>query len=142
MHPWCRFVNDVSLGRELRKAGHTTAAEGASRVLTFWPRYAFAARFLARARAAPRPPVSIRRRRVGATGTVRRDPIETVARVTFSRVVSRAREGGASATGFDPAAPARSYGDCSARADRNRWQRGGGCGGCALWHFRLARSCS
>ena len=48
----------------------------------------------------------------------------------------RAREGGASATGFDPAAPARSYGDCSARADRNRWQRGG-CGGCALWHFRL-----
>ena len=36
----------------------------------------------------------------------------------------RAREGGASATGFDPAAPARSYGDCSARADRNRWLRG------------------
>ncbi len=36
----------------------------------------------------------------------------------------RAREGGASATGFDPAAPARSYGDCSARADRNRWPRG------------------
>ena len=32
----------------------------------------------------------------------------------------RAREGGASASGFDPAAPARSYGDCSARADRNR----------------------
>ena len=26
----------------------------------------------------------------------------------------RAREGGASASGFDPAAPARSYGDCSA----------------------------
>jgi Amidase len=37
----------------------------------------------------------------------------------------RAREGGASASGFDPAAPARSYGDCSARADRNRWPRGG-----------------
>ena len=48
----------------------------------------------------------------------------------------RAREGGASASGFDPAAPARSYGDCSARADRNRWPRGG-CGVCALWHFRL-----
>ena len=48
----------------------------------------------------------------------------------------RAREGGASASGFDPAAPARSYGDSSARADRNRWPRGG-CGVCALWHFRL-----
>ena len=48
----------------------------------------------------------------------------------------RAREGGASASGFDPAAPARSYGDFSARADRNRWPRGG-CGVCALWHFRL-----
>ena len=29
----------------------------------------------------------------------------------------RAREGGPSASGFDPAAPARSYGDSSARAD-------------------------
>ncbi len=29
-----------------------------------------------------------------------------------------------------------SYGDSSARADRNRWPRGG-CGVCALWHFRL-----
>ena len=48
----------------------------------------------------------------------------------------RAREGGASASGFDSAAPARSYGDGSARADRNRWPRGG-CGVCALWHFRL-----
>ena len=27
-------------------------------------------------------------------------------------------------------------GDCSARADRKRWPRGG-CGVCALWHFRL-----
>ncbi len=53
-----------------------------------------AARFLARARAAPRPAVSIRRRRRAAIG------------------------------------------DCSARADRNRWPRGG-CGVCALWHFRL-----
>ena len=54
----------------------------------------------------------------------------------------RAREGDPSASGFDPAAPARSYGDCSARADRNRWPRGG-CGVCALWHFRLGdrRSC-
>ena len=48
----------------------------------------------------------------------------------------RAREGGASASGFDPAAPARSYGDCSARADRNRWPTVS-CGVCALWHFRL-----
>ena len=37
---------------------------------------------------------------------------------------------------FRSAAPARSYGVCSARADRNRWLRGG-CGVCALWHFRL-----
>ena len=37
---------------------------------------------------------------------------------------------------FRSAAPARSYGDCSARADRNRWPRGG-CGVCALWHFQL-----
>ena len=36
---------------------------------------------------------------------------------------------------FDPAAPAGSYGDCSARADRNPAGRGV-CGGCALWHFR------
>ena len=36
----------------------------------------------------------------------------------------RARAGGPSASGFDPAAPARSYGDSSARADRNRWPRG------------------
>ena len=57
-------------------------------------------------------------------------------RVPPLRPFPRAREGGASASGFDPAAPARSYGDCSARADRNRWPRGG-CGVCALWHFRL-----
>ena len=57
-------------------------------------------------------------------------------RVTLCCAFPRAREGGASASGFDPAAPARSYGDCSARADRNRWPRGG-CGVCALWHFRL-----
>ena len=38
--------------------------------------------------------------------------------------------------GVCSAAPARSYGDCSARADRKRWPRGG-CGVCALWHFRL-----
>jgi hypothetical protein len=36
----------------------------------------------------------------------------------------RAREGGSSASGFDPAVPARSYGDSSARPDRNRWPRG------------------
>ena len=57
-------------------------------------------------------------------------------RVNLCAAFPRAREGGASASGFDPAAPARSYGDCSARADRNRWPRGG-CGVCALWHFRL-----
>jgi hypothetical protein len=34
-------------------------------------------------------------------------------------VSSRAR-GRRLGQGFDPAAPARSYGDCSARADRNR----------------------
>ena len=45
-----------------------------------WPRYAFAARFLVRVRAAPRPPVSIRRRRRAAMGTVRREPIETAGR--------------------------------------------------------------
>ena len=56
-------------------------------------------------------------------GTVRREPIETadrrLAALRLCCAVPRAREGGASATGFDPAAPARSYGDCSARADRN-----------------------
>ena len=51
-------------------------------------------------------------------------------------VSSCARGRHPSASVFDPAAPARSYGDCSARADRNRWPRGG-CGVCALWHFRL-----
>ena len=61
---------------------------------------------------------------------------EKVAALPFGAAFPRAREGGASASGFDPAAPARSYGDCSARADRNRWPRGG-CGVCALWHFRL-----
>ena len=39
-----------------------------------------APRFLVRARAAPRPAVSIRRRRRGAMGTVRREPIETAGR--------------------------------------------------------------
>ena len=48
----------------------------------------------------------------------------------------RAREGGASASGFDRRRRRASYRDCSARADRNRWPRGG-CGVCALWHFRL-----
>ena len=61
---------------------------------------------------------------------------EKVAAFHLCATFPRAREGGASASGFDPAAPARSYGDCSARADRNRWPRGG-CGVCALWHFRL-----
>ena len=47
-------------------------------------------------------------------------------------VSSRAREGGPSASGFDPVAPARSYGDSSARADRNRWPRGWPWRVCAL----------
>ena len=54
----------------------------------------------------------------------------------LSAFLARAREGHPSASGFDPAAPAPSYGDCSARGDRNRWPRGG-CGVCALWHFTL-----
>ena len=41
------------------------------------PRSTFALRFLVRARAAPQPAVSIRRRRRAAMGTVRREPIET-----------------------------------------------------------------
>ena len=45
-----------------------------------WPRFPFAPRFLVRARAAPRPAVSIRRRRRAAMGTVRREPIETAGR--------------------------------------------------------------
>ena len=43
-----------------------------------WPRFTFAPRFLVRARAAPRPAVSIRRRRRAAMGTVRREPIGTL----------------------------------------------------------------
>ena len=48
----------------------------------------------------------------------------------------RAREGGPSASGFDPAAPARSY-----RVGRfttgSKPLAEGVCGVCALWHFRL-----
>ena len=58
------------------------------------PRYPYCLRFLARARAAPRPAV------------------------------------------FDPAAPARSYRVGAARPDRKPLAEGG-CGGCALWDFRL-----
>ena len=53
----------------------------------------------------------------------------------------RAREGGRLGQRFRFGGAGASYGDSSARADRNRWPRGG-CGVCALWHFRLARSCS
>ena len=160
----------VSIRRRRRAATGTVRREPIETGGRGVPRYAFAARFLVHVRAAPRPPVSIRRRRRAATGTVRREPIETggrgvaalrfccafprarvraaprppvsirrrrrAAALRFCCAFPRAREGGASATGFDPAAPARSYGDCSARADRNRWPRGG-CGVCALWHFRL-----
>ena len=57
------------------------AAEGRPRLrAAVGPRYPFAARFLARARAAPRPAVSIRGRRRGAMGTLRREPIETAGR--------------------------------------------------------------
>ena len=44
------------------------------------PRFTLAPRFLVRARVAPRPAVSIRRRRRAAMGTVRREPIETAGR--------------------------------------------------------------
>ena len=57
-------------------------------------------------------------------------------RVNFVMVVSSRARGRRLGQRFRSAAPARSYGDCSARADRNRWPRGG-CGVCALWHFRL-----
>ncbi len=54
------------------------------------PRYAFAARFLVRAKAAPRPAFSIRRRRRAAMGTVQREPIETADRggAALTRFVS------------------------------------------------------
>ena len=41
-------------------------------------------------------------------------------RVLPLRPVSSRARGRRLGQGFDPAAPARSYGDCSARADRNR----------------------
>ena len=63
------------------------------------------------------------------------------ARAHYLVSVSRARARGPAASGFDPGAPASSYGVASARADRNRWPRGA-CGGCVLWHFRLPRPCS
>ena len=54
----------------------------------------------------------------------------------LSAFLARAREGHPSASGFDPAAPAPSYGDCSARGDRNRWPRG-----VAVNHpFRVSRA--
>ena len=46
------------------------------------------------------------------------------ARVHYLVSVSRARARGPAASGFDPGAPASSYGVASARADRNRWPRG------------------
>ena len=70
--------------------------------------------------------VSIRRRRRAAMGTVRREPIETPlaeGRVNFVMVVSSRARGRRVGRRFRSAAPARSYGVCSARADRNRWLR-------------------
>ena len=52
------------------------------------PRYPLVSRFFARARAAPRPAVSIRRRRRGAMGTVRREPIETAGRGVAGSLLS------------------------------------------------------
>ena len=46
------------------------------------------------------------------------------ARAHYLVSVSRARARGPAASGFDPGAPASSYGVASARADRNRWPRG------------------
>jgi hypothetical protein len=57
-------------------------------------------------------------------------------RVNFVMVVSSRARGRRLGRRFRSAAPARSYGVCSARADRKRWLRIG-CGVCALWHFRL-----
>ena len=54
--------------------------EWLGRIFGWSPRSMFAPRFLVRARAAPRPAVSIRRRRRGAMGAVRREPIETAGR--------------------------------------------------------------
>ena len=51
-------------------------------------------RFLARARAAPRPAVSIRRRRRAAMGSVRREPIETAGRGWLWRVCAPAFQAG------------------------------------------------
>ena len=58
------------------------------------------------------------------------------AALTICMLVSSCARGRRLGQRFRSAAPARSYGDCSARADRIRWPRGG-CGVCALWHFRL-----
>ena len=58
-------------------AAFPRAREGSASVSCFDPASAPA---LARARAAPRPAVSIRPRRRGAMGTVRREPIETAGR--------------------------------------------------------------
>ena len=53
--------------------------------------------------------------------------------------VSRARARGPAAGGFDPGAPAWSYGVASPRADRNRWPRGAVacvCSGISGWRDR------
>ena len=70
--------------------------------------------------------VTIRRRRRAAPGPVRRERIETAdrgVRVLPLRPVSSCARGRRLGQGFDPAVPARSCGDSSARADRNRWPR-------------------
>jgi hypothetical protein len=53
----------------------------------------------------------------------------------FVRFLARARAG-PSASGFDPAAPARSY-RVGSGTTRSKPLAEGICGVCALWHFRL-----
>jgi hypothetical protein len=63
------------------------------------------------------------------------------AALTFSLPFSRAREGGPSASGFDPGGAGRELWG-SFGASRSKPLAEGSCGVCVLWHFRLARPCS
>ena len=67
--------------------------------------------------------------------------IRKTARVRHLVSVSRARARGPAASGFDPGAPAWSYGG-SFGARRSKPLAAGVCGVCVLSHFRPARPCS
>ena len=60
-----------------------------------------------------------------------------VSRVTLLLRVSSCARGRRRGQRFRSGGAGAQLWDCSARADRIRWPRGG-CGGCALWHFRPA----